>query len=121
MLCLVFLLSISPALDVNAASSAGKESIDKGPYAVDIETRELVNPVDISESFVMSTRGDSIHVTQTIVYNGEVVPSATVGSSRIIGTNVYKGTLYLSYYYYIVADNQTTAVYEGYIYLQPNP
>lgn len=121
LLCLIFLISIMPITNVNAATLREKEFIDKGPYATDLETRERVEPIEVNESVTMSTRGDTIHVTQTIVYNGEVTPSATIGSSKIIGTAVYKGTLYLHYYYYMVADNQTTAYYEGTLYLQPNP
>lgn len=118
MFCLVILLAGGPSLNVNAAEPISSEvDLIKEPlFAINVETGELVQPTDIQESYVMSINQDYITVSRTITYQGEVTPAATIGYTNIIGDSTYTGTLYLQYYIY--RNNQTTAYYEGTIYLQ---
>ncbi len=120
MCCMVILLAVTPVMNVNAATAnAEAENIMINQFrATDVKTGHMINPLDVSESYIISADQKSMTVSSTITYQGEVVPAATIIQTRSFEGLTYKGTLYLQYYYYVRADNQTTAYYEGTLYLQ---
>lgn len=120
MCCLVILLAVTPAMNVSAASfNVEAENIFNNQFrAMDIETGQMINPINIDESFVISPNQESMTVSSTITYQGEVIPATTIIQTRTFEGQTFKGTLYLQYYSYRKSTNQTIAYYEGTLYLQ---
>ena len=61
----------------------------------------------------ISTTSNSITVTRTIIYEGQVTPTFSRSWIETINGVTYSGTLYLYYSDYDADTNQTTAVYRG--------
>ena len=61
----------------------------------------------------LSTTSNSVTVTRSIVYNGNVSPSTSLSWTENIDGYTYSGTLRLTRSTYNESTNKTTAVYYG--------
>lgn len=62
---------------------------------------------------IISKTSDSVTVSRTIVYDGNVTLSRTLAWTEYIDGVKYSGTLYLASRHYDYGTNQTTGFYQG--------
>ena len=65
---------------------------------------------------ILSTTANSVTVTRSIVYDGNVTPTLTLSWTENIDGSSYSGTLRLINSRYNESANQTTATYYGTLY-----
>lgn len=121
--CFAIMLVNTSVVTVNAADLISEDAsadqviqTETQIFATDIETGNLIAPLTSEEVCVISSDQTSMTVTKTVVFQGEVTPPATIVQSNTVSGKTYTGTLYLTSYIYY--DGQTTAYYEGTLYLQ---
>ena len=63
-------------------------------------------------------RGAASYVSRRVVYSGNVTPPKEIEWKETIYETLYAGTLQLRRSVYDKKANETTAIYEGYLYIQ---
>lgn len=118
--CFAILLASVPVCSVSAAAPNTTVIIADDNYSLTVETTQELGDkfIGSDDVFTISPDGNSITSTLTMNYQGEVVPARSVNVTKTVGGSVYKGTVYLISYWYIVDTDITTANYEGTLYLQ---